>query len=178
MKVGFTAVRASCIARWASLCFALPACSSSTTTSGQSAAARDRVFVSQAGSSTLLAVDAWSGETVARIEVGMLPHNIVVSPDRRTLYAALVGSQAIAEIDVATLSVRRTLLTAPVPERRADGSIIEAALRSGRRSPRVAVLAVTTKAEPSPSTPGTVHSGCCWRKTVDVSTSLICAHRD
>ena len=125
MKVGFTAVRASCIARWASLCFALPACSSSTTTPGQSAAARDRVFVSQAGSSTLLAVDAWSGATVARIEVGMLPHNIVVSRDRRTLYTALVGSQAIAEIDVATSSLRRTLLTAPVPERRVDGSIIE-----------------------------------------------------
>ena len=83
------------------------------------------MFVSQAGSSTLLVVDAWSGETAARIEVGMLPHNLVVSPDGRTLYAALVGSQAIAEIDVATLSLRRTLLTAPVPERRPDGSIIQ-----------------------------------------------------
>jgi DNA-binding beta-propeller fold protein YncE len=82
----------------------------------------DRVFVSQAGSSTLLVIDAASGQTVARIEVGMLPHNLVVSPDRRTLYAALVGSQAIAEIDIATLSLRRTLLTAPVPERRLAGA--------------------------------------------------------
>ena len=81
--------------------------------------------MSQAGSSTLLVVDAASGKTAARIEVGMLPHHLVVSPDRTTLYAALVGSQAIAEIDVATLSLRRTLLTAPVPERRADGSIIQ-----------------------------------------------------
>jgi DNA-binding beta-propeller fold protein YncE len=55
----------------------------------------------------------------------MLPHNLVVSPDRRTLYAALVGSQAIAEIDVATLSLRRTVLTAPVPERRPDDSVIQ-----------------------------------------------------
>jgi DNA-binding beta-propeller fold protein YncE len=85
----------------------------------------DRVFVSQAGSSTLLAVDSASGEAAARIEVGMLPHNLVVSPDQRTLYAALVGSQAIAEIDVATRSLRRTLLTAPVPEQREDGSVIQ-----------------------------------------------------
>jgi len=85
----------------------------------------DHVFVSQAGSSTLLVVDSASSKTVARIEVGMLPHNMVVSPDQRTLYAALVGSQAIAEIDVATSSLRRTLLTAPVPERRADDSVIQ-----------------------------------------------------
>jgi DNA-binding beta-propeller fold protein YncE len=86
----------------------------------------DRVFVSQAGSSTLLVIDAASGGALARIEVGMLPHNLVTSPDGRTLYAALVGSQAIAEIDVATLSLRRTLLTAPVPDRRGDGTIIQA----------------------------------------------------
>jgi DNA-binding beta-propeller fold protein YncE len=89
------------------------------------------VFVSQAGSSTLLVVDAASGKTAARIEVGMLPHNIVVSPDGRTLYTALVGSQAIAEIDVATLSLRRTLLTAPVPERRTDGSVIQPHFEQG-----------------------------------------------
>ena len=83
------------------------------------------MFVSQAGSSTLLVVDARSLETTARIDVGMLPHNLVVSPDHRTVYAALVGSQAIAEIDVATLSLRRTLLTAPVPRLRVDGSIIQ-----------------------------------------------------
>jgi len=62
-------------------------------------AAGDRVFVGQAGSSTVLAVDGASGKTLARIEVGMLPHNLVLSPDGRTLYAAVVGSQAVAEID-------------------------------------------------------------------------------
>jgi len=100
-----------------------PACGGS---SGEEApAASDRVFVTQAGSNTVLAVDATSGEPEARIDVGMLPHNLVVSPDQRTLYVALVGSQAIAEVDVATLSLRRTLLTAPVPERRPDGSLIQ-----------------------------------------------------
>jgi YVTN family beta-propeller protein len=105
---------------------AWPACTSATPPPGPPAAPpADRVFVSQAGSSTLLVVDAATGQSTARIEVGMLPHNLVVSPDRRTLYAALVGSQAIAEIDLGTLSLRRTLLTAPVPERRLDGSVIQ-----------------------------------------------------
>ncbi len=89
------------------------------------AAEGDRVFVSQAGSSTVLAVDGASGETLGRIEVGMLPHNLVLSPDGRTLYAAIVGPQAVAEIDTATLALRRTLLTAPVPETRDDGSVIK-----------------------------------------------------
>jgi len=113
------------LARLTWLCAWLIACASKAQT-GSGASSEDRVFVSQAGSSTLLVVGAASGQAAARIEVGMLPHNLVVSPDRRTLYAALVGSQAIAEIDTATLSLRRTLLTAPVPERRADGSLIQA----------------------------------------------------
>jgi DNA-binding beta-propeller fold protein YncE len=86
----------------------------------------DRVFVSQAGSSTLAVLDGATGAMEGRIEVGMLPHNLVLSPDRRTLYVALVGSQAVAEIDVATRRLRRTMLTAPVPERRKDGSLISA----------------------------------------------------
>jgi hypothetical protein len=117
------ASRSACLAL---ICAGSISCSSDSPAPGTSASPSDRVFVSQAGSSTLLVVDAASGETAQRIEVGMLPHNLVVSPDRRTLYAALVGSQAIAEIDVATLSLRRTLLSAPVPERRADGSVIQA----------------------------------------------------
>jgi len=102
----------------------LPACSSDAPPA-RAFAPEERVFVSQASSSTVLAVDTASGKTAARIAVGMLPHNLVTSPDRRTVYAALVGSQAIAEIDVASLSLRRTLLTAPVPERRPDGSLIQ-----------------------------------------------------
>src|SRR4051812_8518078 len=84
----------------------------------------DRIFVSQAGSQTVIAVNAESGAIEARIDVGMLPHNLVVSPDHRTLYVAVVGSQAVAEIDVATAQLRRTMLTAPVPAHREDGSVI------------------------------------------------------
>jgi sugar lactone lactonase YvrE len=120
-----SSARPPTIACVAMACVAMPACTSGAVPPGPPAAPADRVFVSQAGSSTLLVIDAASGEAAARIEVGMLPHNMVVSPDRRTLYAALVGSQAIAEIDAATLSLRRTLLTAPVPERRLDGSTIQ-----------------------------------------------------
>jgi len=98
--------------------FALAACTSP--------ARPDRIFVSQAGSQTVIAIDAESGAIDARVEVGMLPHNLVLSPDHRTLYAAVVGSQAVAEIDVATAQLRRTMLTAPVPAVRDDGSAIQA----------------------------------------------------
>ncbi|HEY7725935.1 MAG TPA: YncE family protein [Anaeromyxobacteraceae bacterium] len=85
----------------------------------------DRIFVSQAGSSTVAVVDAGTGEVEQRIDVGMLPHNLVLSADGSSLYAALVGSQAVAEVDTATGRLRRTMLTAPVPDRRADGSLIQ-----------------------------------------------------
>jgi DNA-binding beta-propeller fold protein YncE len=124
LKVAALSRRASGIACLVLSAAALASCSASSQQPAP-ASLPERVFVSQAGSSTLLVVDAASGNTAARIEVGMLPHNLVLSPDHRSLYAALVGSQAIAEIDVATLSLRRTLLTAPVPELRADGSVIQ-----------------------------------------------------
>lgn len=84
------------------------------------------LFVSQAGSSTVVALDARTGQLKRRIEVGFLPHALVVSPDGKTLYAVLVGSEAIAEIDTATLTLRRTFLTAPVPRTRDDGTVIQA----------------------------------------------------
>jgi DNA-binding beta-propeller fold protein YncE len=87
--------------------------------------ASGHLFVSQAGSSTLVAVDEDSGQLDARIEVGFLPHNLVVTPDGKTLYAVLVGSQAIAEIDTATYQLRRTFLTEPVPATRDDGTVIQ-----------------------------------------------------
>lgn len=87
--------------------------------------ARDRIFVSQAGSSTVAVVDGSTGTVVARIEVGLLPHNLVLSSDRKSLFVAVVGSQSVAEIDVDTARLRRTMLTAPVPDRRADGSLIQ-----------------------------------------------------
>ena len=87
--------------------------------------AHDRIFVSQAGSATIVAIDGDTGAIEGHIEVGLLPHNLVLSPDRRTLYAAIVGSQAVAEIDVATSRLRRTMRTAPVPATRPDGTVIQ-----------------------------------------------------
>jgi streptogramin lyase len=86
----------------------------------------DLVVVSQAGSANLAVVDAATGTVASHIEVGMLPHNLVVTADQRTLFVVVVGSQAVAEIDVATMTLRRTMLTAPVPELRPDGTVITA----------------------------------------------------
>jgi DNA-binding beta-propeller fold protein YncE len=88
------------------------------------AAPRHRVFVSQAGSRTVAVIDPERGETIKRITVGALPHRLLVDAAGRALYVVLVGSQAIAEIDLETLALRRTFLTAPVPERRDDGTVI------------------------------------------------------
>lgn len=84
------------------------------------------VLVSQAGSSTVAVVDPQAGKVVKRISVGLLPHRFLMSPDRTSVYVVLVGSQAVAELDLETLSLRRTFLTAPVPSRRDDGSLIQA----------------------------------------------------
>lgn len=98
---------------------ALPACSQQVATPGH------WVLVSQAGSRTVAVIDPEEGRVVKRITVGMLPHRLLLAPDGRSAYAVLVGSQAVAEIDLQTLTLRRTFLTAPVPERRADGSLIQ-----------------------------------------------------
>jgi DNA-binding beta-propeller fold protein YncE len=82
------------------------------------------VLVSQAASHSLAAVDPVDG-TTQRLAVGELPHRLVLTRDKRTAYAVLVGSQAVAEVDTAALGVTRNLLTAPVPATREDGSVIE-----------------------------------------------------
>ncbi|KIQ55147.1 hypothetical protein SY28_04915 [Meiothermus taiwanensis] len=84
------------------------------------------MLVSQAGSSTVAVVDPVQGRTVKHITVGGLPHRMIVGPNGDKVYVVLVGSQAVAEVDVRSLAVRRTFLTAPVPERRPDGTVIQA----------------------------------------------------
>ncbi|WP_299429375.1 YncE family protein [uncultured Meiothermus sp.] len=83
------------------------------------------VLVSQAGSSTVAVIDPVQGRTVKRITVGGLPHRMILNPDGSKVYVVLVGSQAVAEVDVRSLEVFRTFLTAPVPERRSDGTLIQ-----------------------------------------------------
>ena len=85
----------------------------------------DRAFVSEANTATIAVVDLDEGRVESRIEVGLLPHNLVLSPDARTLYAVLAGSQAIAVIDTATATLSRTFVTAPVPHTRDDGTVIQ-----------------------------------------------------
>ncbi len=88
----------------------------------------DRIFVSQAGSRSVAVFDGSTGRLEQRLEVGLLPHGLLRSHDGRTVFVAAVGSQSVTEIDVSSLTVRRTYLTAPVPTRRADGSINQAHL--------------------------------------------------
>jgi YVTN family beta-propeller protein len=92
---------------------------------GAGAPAPDRIFVSQANSASVAVLDAATGAEQARIPVGLLPHDLVVSDDRRTVWVAVVGSQSVAEIDAATGTLRRTLRTASVPATRADGTTIQ-----------------------------------------------------
>lgn len=84
------------------------------------------VVVSQAGSNSLALIDPEAGRVLKTLSVGALPHRLVRTRAGDTFYAVLVGSQAVAEIDARSFSLRRTLLTAPVPAERADGSVIEA----------------------------------------------------
>ena len=113
-----------CLLHLCAVALVLCTCGCGSMGSGQPSPA-GTLFVSQAGSSTVAAIDAETGALQARIEVGFLPHNLVPSPDGRTLYAVVVGSQAIAEIDTATRQLRRTFLTAPVPLRREDGTTLQ-----------------------------------------------------
>lgn len=85
----------------------------------------DRAFVSEAATATIAVVDLDEGRVTRRIEVGLLPHNLVLSRDQHTLYTALAGSQAIAVIDTRTQTLRDTWLSAPVPQRRDDGGVIQ-----------------------------------------------------
>jgi YVTN family beta-propeller protein len=68
-------VKASLAVAW--VCLPALACSSPPT-------APDRIFVSQAGSSTIAVIDGTTGAREAHIDVGMLPHDLVLSPDRKT----------------------------------------------------------------------------------------------
>jgi len=110
------------VRRWAGV---LVSCVAIACGPGSGPSTRGTLFVSQAGSSTVAAIDPESGELLGRIEVGLLPHALVLAQDGKTLYAVVVGSQAIAEIDVASLTLRRSFLTAPVPRTRDDGTVIQ-----------------------------------------------------
>ncbi|HMJ16164.1 MAG TPA: hypothetical protein VK524_32340, partial [Polyangiaceae bacterium] len=63
------------------------------------------LFVSNAGSNTVTAIDSTTDEAVTRIDVGKRPLGLQVSPDGRALYVALSGSpRAGSGMDVSKLS--------------------------------------------------------------------------
>jgi DNA-binding beta-propeller fold protein YncE len=91
----------------------------------------DRAFVSETATATVAVIDLDQGRVMKRLEVGLLPHNLVLSPDARTLYVSLAGSQAVAVIDTRRAELLGTWLTAPVPGLRADGGVIQPHLDRG-----------------------------------------------
>lgn len=83
------------------------------------------LFVSMPVQDAVLRVDPASGEILSKTIVGRLPHHLVVDEARRRVYVSLTGSQAVAELDADSGALLRTLLTAPVPVTRPDGSRID-----------------------------------------------------
>lgn len=103
----------------------LAACSGDGSQGGEQSAG-EAIFVSLPAADAVGKFDAETGEVLRQATVGMLPHNLLLSKDGSKLYAALVGSQAIAELDVASGDLLRTFLTEPVPERDEDDTVIQA----------------------------------------------------
>lgn len=83
------------------------------------------LFVSLPAADAIQRIRVSDGAILQQTQVGMLPHNFLRSRDGRSVYVVLVGSQSIAEIDTKRGQVLRTLLTAPVPDKRSDGSVIQ-----------------------------------------------------
>ena len=84
----------------------------------------DKLFISLPIKDSLTVIDPSQEKELARIKVGKLPHNLRLTEDRKTLYVTLVGSQAIAEVDVESQTLRRTFLTAPLPLKDSNGQEI------------------------------------------------------
>ncbi|MBF5045760.1 YncE family protein [Aggregicoccus sp. 17bor-14] len=93
--------------------------------SGCAESAPPEAFLSLPAADAVDRVDPATGAQLSHTVVGKLPHTLVASRDGARVYVALTGSQAVAELDARTGALLRTMLTEPVPERRADGTLIE-----------------------------------------------------
>lgn len=113
------------------LSVSVAACQDSSSSGGEPTAlltnssADTELLVSLPAANAVQRIRRSDGATVAQFEVGMLPHDFLPGPNNDILYLVLVGSQAIAEIDVARNRVLRTFLTEPVPAQRANGTAIK-----------------------------------------------------
>jgi YVTN family beta-propeller protein len=75
-----------------------------------------QVLVTNWCSSDLSVIDAASAKQVARVRLGGLhPRGIAVSPDSRTAYVALMGSDRLVRVDLATRAVTRYASTGDGP---------------------------------------------------------------
>jgi YVTN family beta-propeller protein len=91
----------------------LPAAGAASSQSARSAPHRPTLYVSNERGGDVVALDAQSGEILARIPVGKRPRGLRVSPDGKHLYVALSGSP------IAGPGVDESKL--PPPDKRADG---------------------------------------------------------
>jgi DNA-binding beta-propeller fold protein YncE len=89
------------------------------------------LLVSLPAADAVARVDPRTGALLGQTEVGMLPHHLLLAPGGTTAFVALTGSQAVAEVDLATGALLRTMLTAPLPLAREDGTPIAAHAREG-----------------------------------------------
>ncbi len=81
-------------------------------------------YVSLPAENAVLRIDMDAGRIVGRTVVGSLPHNFALDREKKHAYVTLSGSQAVAELDVVTGALLRTMLTEPVPSVRPDGRVI------------------------------------------------------
>ena len=88
-------------------------------------APQDELFITLPATDSLLIVDPLNQSEISRVKIGKLPHNMRLSPDGSKVYIALVGSQAVAEVDSSSGELLQTFLTDSVPMKRADDSPIE-----------------------------------------------------
>ncbi|MDB5101781.1 MAG: family beta-propeller repeat protein [Cyanobacteria bacterium RYN_339] len=61
-------------------------------------------------------IDLQTGRRKQTIETGILPHNILLSPDGKKVYVTNVGSQSISELDVETEKKTRDMLVGEIPD--------------------------------------------------------------
>ena len=75
---------------------------------------RQHVYITDAGTSSVLVIDMESAELVTMIPVGSLPESMDFSQDGDTLYVSLTGGSEIAVVDLQALTLDSTI---PLPGR-------------------------------------------------------------
>jgi YVTN family beta-propeller protein len=90
-----------------------------------------KLYVDNTGGDTVSVIDLASRKLSHEIHVGMHPHGLGVSPDRRHLYVSVEDTHTVAVIDTATDQVVRTIPTTGRPNQLAvtpDGQFVYVAI--------------------------------------------------